>query len=708
MILNMSKFKRVVALALIFLILFLESGTCIAASNNKDYSSKEQVVTVGYYYRDGFQEGNEDGVVKKGYSYEYLHKIASITGWRYKYVYGSWEKIYNKFVDGEIDLLAGIDYTESRAEQMNFPVHSMGDESYYIISKINNESVNIDLNSLNGKKIGSVRGALEKVLSDWLSQKKINAEIVSFSDATNCYEALENRTIDCVIDESVMLSDRKDLQAIAKVADSEMYLCTAKNRTDLLEELNNAQDQLNAEDPYFKNSLIQKYYSFSTMIRSLTLEEKKWVEDNPEIVVGYFSNYMPFCEEDKNGKPTGMLVDLLPEILKNVGLEKQITIKYKSFNNSSEMVEALRDGKINLAFPVTDNTFFMEKSDLFASRSVINTDMEMVFDGDFNENTTSKIAVNKNNLYQINYARVNYPKSKLIYKNSIEECLVAVFNHDATCTVINSYRTKEFLTDTSFENLSTMTLPVGSNRCFGVNRSNLVFLSILNRGIGALNQDYAVNTMLKYEKREVSYTFLEYMKTHLLETFVILISIAMVIVIFFGILLNKSKHQKIYDTMAHRDSMTRLLNRRAYEEKFTSLQKGPIPSNLVYVSMDINGLKVVNDTLGHDAGDELIKGVSSCFRSALKFYGDVYRTGGDEFIGIVCASPKEVEEMKLVLEGKINAWSGDVVEKAHISVGFVERREFPDYSIIEIAKEADKRMYDMKNKFYQHIRKKHQ
>ena len=51
--------------------------------------------------------------------------------------------------------------------------------------------------------------------------------------------------------------------------------------------------------------------------------------------------------------------------------------------------------------------------------------------------------------------------------------------------------------------------------------------------------------------------------------------------------------------------------------------------------MDVNGLKKVNDQLGHDAGDELLKGASSCISRCFGSYGKAYRTGGDEFIAIV-------------------------------------------------------------------------
>ena len=55
----------------------------------KAYADTEkEVVRVGYYENEIFQEGAEDGKVKKGYAYEYYRKLSEYTGWEYEYVYG--------------------------------------------------------------------------------------------------------------------------------------------------------------------------------------------------------------------------------------------------------------------------------------------------------------------------------------------------------------------------------------------------------------------------------------------------------------------------------------------------------------------------------------------------------------------------------------------------------------------------------------------
>ncbi|MCQ2494523.1 MAG: diguanylate cyclase, partial [Lachnospiraceae bacterium] len=67
------------------------------------------------------------------------------------------------------------------------------------------------------------------------------------------------------------------------------------------------------------------------------------------------------------------------------------------------------------------------------------------------------------------------------------------------------------------------------------------------------------------------------------------------------------------------DELTGAGNRRAYEEKIAELEKD-IPANLVIASLDLNGLKVVNDNKGHDAGDEMIVGAVDCIKKVFSNY----------------------------------------------------------------------------------------
>lgn len=125
-----------------------------------------------------------------------------------------------------------------------------------------------------------------------------------------------------------------------------------------------------------------------------------------------------------------------------------------------------------------------------------------------------------------------------------------------------------------------------------------------------------------------------------------------------------------------------------------------LASEFVYAALDVNGLKGVNDTLGHNAGDELIHGAAECMKQCFGSYGKVYRIGGDEFVSIIFVDESELKKIREDFDEVISHWSGAMVNKISISCGYVYSREKNWESFEEIASEADIRMYEAKEKYY--------
>ncbi len=148
------------------------------------------------------------------------------------------------------------------------------------------------------------------------------------------------------------------------------------------------------------------------------------------------------------------------------------------------------------------------------------------------------------------------------------------------------------------------------------------------------------------------------------------------------------------------DQSTQLLNRRAFEEKKAELVQSGLREDFVYVTADLNGLKRVNDNLGHTAGDELIKGAADCLKACFGKYGDVYRIGGDEFAAMLLLSDDRLREAMAELDRTTAAWAGEQVRGLSISCGYASRREFPSGNIGELIKISDERMYAAKADYY--------
>lgn len=145
------------------------------------------------------------------------------------------------------------------------------------------------------------------------------------------------------------------------------------------------------------------------------------------------------------------------------------------------------------------------------------------------------------------------------------------------------------------------------------------------------------------------------------------------------------------------DDLTGCYNRRAFEE-FRS--KGLEMEDLCIVMIDVNGLKKVNDSLGHKAGDELICTVADRLRIGFGEKSKCYRLGGDEFL-VTANNPKEEMHSRLMeLNQYLENYSGTLIKGISVSFGCAFSSEYPDFSVSGLMKQADKNMYSAKSEYY--------
>lgn len=147
------------------------------------------------------------------------------------------------------------------------------------------------------------------------------------------------------------------------------------------------------------------------------------------------------------------------------------------------------------------------------------------------------------------------------------------------------------------------------------------------------------------------------------------------------------------------DPLTGVLSRFAYVEAMNTYADS-FPDNFVVFLIDINGLKGVNDSIGHEAGDELICGAAACIEAAIGRKGQTFRIGGDEFVVFAVMTQKHIQETLLKLKQETEKWSGKKVDKVSLSVGYAVAEEYGELSIEELVKEADKSMYEQKKEYY--------
>lgn len=150
------------------------------------------------------------------------------------------------------------------------------------------------------------------------------------------------------------------------------------------------------------------------------------------------------------------------------------------------------------------------------------------------------------------------------------------------------------------------------------------------------------------------------------------------------------------------DPLTGMNNRYAYNDVVKTMRKRiRNDEKLIVFSMDVNGLKLTNDTYGHQAGDELIKVAAEGINNVISPYGSCFRISGDEFAAFVYGGKELAEYLNNEISAVLSKWSGNMGSGVSVSCGYAALEEFPGADINELIRMADMRMYRNKSQYYQ-------
>lgn len=142
------------------------------------------------------------------------------------------------------------------------------------------------------------------------------------------------------------------------------------------------------------------------------------------------------------------------------------------------------------------------------------------------------------------------------------------------------------------------------------------------------------------------------------------------------------------------DKMTKIFNKRYY-----SIITNGLTNNYSIIVLDINGLKIINDTMGHEIGDKLIKNVAEALKNAAGDDSSVYRIGGDEFVMIVKTTKKETIDIIIdSIKQNFRIKESELGMEVSASIGTAINTDETDYA--NLFRIADANMYEDKCNYY--------
>ena len=648
--------------AVIALLCLFVASICMVPMPVRAEEPEGKVVRVGWFdssfcYWDQF--GRRCGI-----AYEYQHKISAYTGWTYEYVEDSWPNLFQMLKDGEIDLLSDVSYKPERAEDMLFPDLPMGSESYYIYIDAENTALSAsDLSTYNGTRIGVNAGSIQEgFLSDWREKNGIDFEIVPLvEDEDESLEQVVRGELDGYASIYTFSSEQKVSPSV-RIGSSEYYYVVNKNRPDLLAELNAALASIQDEDPLFNQRLNEERLHNSRTNAYLSQAQEAWLANHGTIRIGYREDFLPFCQMDKEtGELTGALKDYLAHAANNLR-SSEIVFETVPYATTEEAMKAMVVGEVDCVFPVYLSSYDSEQIGVRLTNPPMTTEMNAVMRvsdiKELSKESTISIAISEGDPNLQTFIMGQYPAATIKTFASTDECFDAVAAGQADCTLISNYR------------LPSVEEAIAKRRLFSVPSGEVMPLSfamqegsrdlyfLLNKTVVMTKDEDMATSLASYMRTEQRVSLIQFLKENMLGVIIFLTVLFSVIVF---LLLQKLKverkaneQQKLMEEsllrelqqkeqlqsameMAYRDPLTGVKSKHAYNEAEKRMDQR-IAEGLVngfsVVVFDLNDLKQINDSRGHEVGDEYIKDACKLICTCFK-HSPVFRIGGDEFTAIL-------------------------------------------------------------------------
>ena len=162
-----------------------------------------------------------------------------------------------------------------------------------------------------------------------------------------------------------------------------------------------------------------------------------------------------------------------------------------------------------------------------------------------------------------------------------------------------------------------------------------------------------------------------------------------------------ARRANMLDQIAYIDPMTHLDNRASCERLIDRVSSAHSENDMAVVMFDMNNLKIVNDSLGHQSGDKAIIQFSRILEETTKSYGFIGRYGGDEFIAVLENADLRVvqeylERLRAVVQD-YNELKENDLEKLSFASGYCTGN-LKETNMDDMLYEADKNMYENKHR----------
>ena len=541
----------------------------------------------------------------RGYAHDLAKLIEKRLGTKVEIVTShSWSDIYQRFLNGEMDLLLGANDTPQRRQLMAF-TRPLLRHPYGVF--VNQASSIKSISDLHQKKIGFINDdAVFNLFPE--HYPNLNYTSRTYSQLADAFAALAEQRIDGIITSSgsatlVQLRNYPEVVEIAalKGVSSDMTLATRladEPLAHLLDQLISSEQEGELKQILSNNRLL-----YNRKMLKLSPQEQNWLESQPEIRVGVIDDFLPF-DYQQDGQYRGITGAFVRQIQAMTGL--RITLVRGDFQTLYQLMQQGKLDLLNMVKTPERMNSFLFTAPYFKERDVIVGRRQSPYVQDVYGLEGKRVAVIRGFWHQ-EYLKRNLHRVEIVPTSSLQQSLQMLDDGKVDYLIENPTAlefNRQGLNYTDLEKKGTTS--ADSAFYFGIRSTLPQLQSIINKCLPQIDSEQmrvqGLNSVPDWQAERIR--LLVIISCLLATTLVVCLLLAVILTRRFFVQRAANALLKERQQLLFTDALTGLSNRLHYNQLEAELELCAQPQ--AWLVIDLNNLKYINDHHGHLAGDRML------------------------------------------------------------------------------------------------------
>ncbi|MBQ8200912.1 MAG: EAL domain-containing protein [Clostridia bacterium] len=640
--------------------------TCTAAAQENAAAPEPLRVAVLDYPRYSALDDNGKPV---GLAMDYLAALAQYSGWTYEYVPLTLDEAREQLLDGRIDLIPGR--SSSFSSEALYGAKSMGSAVCVLVCRSDDDRYAFqDYEAFHGMRVGMLAGSdYAHELERMETAIGYQLETVLYPTHDECMDALTDGSVDALL----MLNIRRDetTKDIARFGSTDLYMAVTPTRPDLLEVLNQAQEQMYANDPFCMLTWWEKHYSDTLVSLNLTRAELNYLSNLESLKVGVLNAMPVYAYTDQDGSPAGISIDMLGYISDRTG----VVFDIQPVSSVCELTDGLQSGAYDIIVPLQTNAD-VSVPDSIRTLPLLTANLSMtgLASANIKGITGMSVALESDSPLLMQIAQSSLDACSLNACPSLEEALQAVLDGSVSAALATELSLQKLLERPRYNDLTVY--PFYSEE-FSISiglRSDAdpLLISALEKTVATLTETEQDDSIIRHTVRTpYQLTFSDVFYAFRQPLSIVLVLGAAIVTLLISIYISTrihrqrmaasraaldremqqrqhleqqretdNRHREELRFLATHDTLTKLYNFNGFEIATRRLLDTYPNRMFKIVRVDINRFKIYNDLFGEEAGQRILKGIADRIKqlaTPLVTYGRLFN---DHF---VMCMPVEVD-----------------------------------------------------------------